>query len=421
MSNQKLMFIGAAGEMAAAAIRGLAQAKPELDLVLADINTERLQDLVDTLPNPKRITMASVDLFDARAVAEAVAGATLVVNGAGPFMRTTEPVLRACIAAGCDYLDYSDDAEAALAALDLSEEVAAAGIGAYPGVGLSPGYINVLAADAASELDQVEEIELGWYLGDEGKYRYGDAALSHWVHAVHGEALSWRNGQTAKVPAYVDSRVWEFADRTVRIYECAHPEVVTLPRKYPEAREIRIFGGLAYGAVNGIFKGVGQGVDRGEFTAEESVLFLQDLFDEEPASMKVWPAVMRALAEQVAAGEVAEEETQAVLAGLFRGEHEPYSTGWAARATGLKDGQRVTVERRSPVSGPDTVLWSGLGQGTGLCAAAGALMLLEDGKSEAGVFCPEDWIQMPRFFQALTDLGVPRAELLDGAEVPVAE
>ncbi|MBT1098044.1 hypothetical protein [Streptomyces sp. Tu102] len=243
-----------------------------------------------------------------------------------------------------------------------------------------------------------------------------DAALIHWVHAIHGEALSWRNGETAKVPAHVDSRVWEFADRTVRLYECAHPEVVTLPPQVPRGPRDPDLRRLAYGTVNGIFKGGGQGIDRGEFTEAEAILFLQDLFDEEPASIKVWPAVMRALAEQVA-----EEETQAVLAGLFRGEHEPYSTGWAARATGLKDGQRVTVERRSPVSGPDTVLWTGLGQGTGLCAAAGSLMLLEDGTSEAGVFCPENWIQMPRFFKALTDLGVPRAELLDAAEVPLAE
>ena len=420
MSKQKLVFIGAAGEMAAAAVKGLASAKPELDLCLTDINAERVRALARDLPNPERVTVAAVDLFEESALADALVGAGLVVSGAGPFMRTTEPVLRACIAAGCDYLDYSDDAEAALAALELSDEVARAGIGAFPGVGLSPGYLNVMAVDAASELDQVEEIELGWYVGDEGKYRYGDAVLAHWVHAIHGEALSWRDGQAVRVPAYAESRLWEFADRAVRIYECAHPEVVTLPRRYPQARAIRIFGGLCYGAINGICQGVGQGIDRGEFTAQEGIRFLQDLFDDEPASMRVWPAVMRALADQIAAGEVAEEETQAVLAGVFRGEHEPYSTGFAARVTGLKHGQRVTVQRRSPTTGPETVLWSSMGQGTGLCAAAGALMLLEDGKPDAGVFCPEDWIQPSRFFEALTDLGIPRPEVLDTAWEPVS-
>ena len=418
MSNQ-LVYIGAAGEMAAAAIKGLAEAKPDLEMHLTDINMPRLEALAATLPNPSRITTGSVDLFNPTALAEALKGATLVVNGAGPYMRTTEPVLRAAIAAGVDYLDYADDPEAALAAKALAADAEAAGIGAFVGVGLSPGYLNVLAVDAASELDTVESIYLDWYVGDEGKYRYGDPVVEHWVHAVSGECLSWQGGKQVTIPAYGASREATFAGRNVLLYECAHPEVVTLPLKFPQADSIRIFGGLAYATINGVCKGIGEGVNRGDITAAEAKEFLLDLLDDEPPLVKVWPSAMRGVADQVAKGEVSEEETRAVLAAMFAGEHEPYTSGWSATVTGLKNGERTTVVRRNPVTGTDSVMWSSMGAGTGLCAAAGACMLLEDGKPAAGVFYPENWIEPQRFYRALTSVGIPEPEILDKAVAPV--
>lgn len=420
MSPQKLVYIGAAGEMAGPAVRALAETHPDLEMLLADINMERLKALAATLPNPERLTLGQVDLFNPEALAESLKGATLVVNGAGPYYRTAEPVLQACIAAGVDYMDYADDAEASLGALALKDEVEAAGIGAFVGVGLSPGYLNILAVDAASELDTVESIDLDWYIGDEGKYRWGEGAIDHWIHAISGEALSWQGGKRVSVPAYVETRLAEFADRSVRLYECGHPEVVTLPLKYPQADSIRIFGGVAYGTANGICKGLGEAVTNGELTPTEARDFLIDLFDDEPPLVKGWQYAMRAVAEQVEKGEVSEEETRAVLAGIFAAEHEPYTSGWSARVTGLKNGERTTVVRRNPVAGPDTVMWVSITEGTGLCVAAGAHMLLEGGKPGNGVFFPETWIQPEAFYGALAAVGIPESEIVDNAPTLVS-
>lgn len=418
MSTQKLVYIGAAGEMAAFAIRGLAESRPDLEMYLADINMERLEALAATLPNPARITTGSVDLFNPEALARALKGATLVINGAGPYFRTTETVVRACIAAGVDYIDYSDDAEAALAALSLSDEAKAAGIGVFPGVGLSPGYLNVLAVDAATGFDSVESIDLEWFVGDEGKYRYGAAAIDHWIHAITGDATSWQGGKTVSVPSYVENRISTFAgDYQVRLYECAHPEVVTLPRKFPEATSIRIWGGLSYSTVNGLFKGVGEAVNRGEITPVEAREFFIDLFDDEPPLVKVWPAAFQGVADQVARGEVSEEETRMVLAAMMAGEHGPYTSGWSATVTGLKNGERTTVVRRNPAGDPNTVMWASMGAGTGLCAAAGATIILDGDKPAAGSYSPEEWITPQRFYRALTQVGIPESEILDEAPV----
>ena len=413
MSNQKLVYIGAAGEMAAAAIKGLAESRPDLEMFLTDINVERLNAFAATVPGQDRIRTGTVDLFNPAALGDALKGATLVINGAGPYMRTTEPVLRAAIAAGCDYLDYADDAEAALAAKGLADDAKAACIGAFVGVGLSPGYLNILAVDAASELDTVESIDLDWYVGDEGKYRYGDPVIEHWIHSISGECRSWQGGKQVSVPSYGAARRASFADRDVLLYECGHPEVVTLPLAFPEADSIRIFGGLAYATVNGLCKGIGEGINRGDITAAEAKEFLLDLFDDTPPLVKVWPSALRGVAEQVERGEVSEEETRMVLAAMMTGQHEPYTSGWSATVTGLKNGERTTVVRRSPVVGPDSVMWTSMGAGTGLCAAAGAHMVLEGNKPGPGVYYPENWMKPEQFFAALQAVGIPESEILD--------
>ncbi|CAA9513887.1 MAG: hypothetical protein AVDCRST_MAG85-2491 [uncultured Solirubrobacteraceae bacterium] len=179
-----------AAELLAAGVDG------ELGLRLLDRDlraAEQAADRVRRAAPEVRVTAGTVDALDVEACATAVASSDLVVLGAGPFLRTTEPVVRACVRAGVDLLDIGDDAEAAQAALALDAEVAAAGVCVSIGCGASPGLTNVLAADAADALDEVERIDVGWVVGDEGPQELGDAVLQHWVHCVAGSCStsSW--------------------------------------------------------------------------------------------------------------------------------------------------------------------------------------------------------------------------------------
>ncbi|WP_063047254.1 hypothetical protein [Nocardia pseudovaccinii] len=96
-----------------------------------------------------------------------VSGAALVVLGAGPYIRISAPVIEACLAAKVPRLDFDDDNESTQHALGLHDRAQAAGIPIHVGCGASPGMSNVLVVDAASELDTVENIDMGWLVGDE--------------------------------------------------------------------------------------------------------------------------------------------------------------------------------------------------------------------------------------------------------------
>lgn len=54
--------------------------------------------------------------------------------------------------------------------------------------------------------------------------------------------------------------------------ETAHPEAVTMPRKWPEAQRIRVIGGLDPAPFNGLGlgRGVGLAVHEGRMTIKEA-------------------------------------------------------------------------------------------------------------------------------------------------------
>ncbi|MFJ8660407.1 hypothetical protein [Streptomyces sp. NPDC093795] len=76
-------------------------------------------------------------------------------------------MITACIELKVPYLDFDDDVESTQHALGLADKAQEAGIPLCIGCGASPGMSNVLAVDAANELDTVEDIEMFWTVGDE--------------------------------------------------------------------------------------------------------------------------------------------------------------------------------------------------------------------------------------------------------------
>ena len=164
-SNKPVVFIGAAGQMCRLAIERFAVARKDA-LILTDINKQPLEEIAAKLPAGQATTQ-ELDLYDSDALARLVKGAELVVLGAGPYSKTSMPVLLACIEAKVPYLDFDDDVESTQAAMDLSAEANKAGVPCYIGCGASPGMSNIMAVDVASKLDVVDEIDLCWLVGDE--------------------------------------------------------------------------------------------------------------------------------------------------------------------------------------------------------------------------------------------------------------
>jgi saccharopine dehydrogenase-like NADP-dependent oxidoreductase len=214
-------------------------------LVIADAVSARASLLADRLDD-RRVSALGLDAGDRDAVARTIrdTGTTLVLNAALPA--TNIQVMRACLDAGCDYIDLASggtDCDG-IPKLDdqfaLDAEFRAAGRLALLGMGADPGTTNVYAAYAAKHLlDVVTEIRVRD--GDNSVCQGNDgfvAAFSPWVFIDEClcKAVSWRDGRYHLEEPLTGFEPFEFPELGVlNCYYVDHEESKTLPRFFPNA------------------------------------------------------------------------------------------------------------------------------------------------------------------------------------------
>ncbi|MCC6765436.1 MAG: saccharopine dehydrogenase NADP-binding domain-containing protein [Deltaproteobacteria bacterium] len=407
----KVIFIGAAGEMARVAVERFAAAPGDRKLVLTDIRPELLAPLAAKLP-PGRATVQRLDLFDQKNLREVVTGAALVVLGAGPYIRTSAPVIEACLEAGVPYLDYDDDVESTEHALGLADRARAAGIPLYVGCGASPGMSNVLAVDAANDLDTVDDIDLCWLVGEE-RPKVGRAVLEHMVHISAGQCVTWEGGRRVVHETFVETGKFPIlaGEPPVLLYETAHPEPVTLPRKYPGAQRIRCVGGLDPAPLNGLFRGLGLAVQEGKIGHEEALDFIESISTGGYGTIAGWTHALRGMVGQVRRGESSGWTLAAFIANSVVRRQNAYKGGLMAIAGGTRNGRSVRSIRRTALH-PDSSL-ANMGGVTGTACAAFIVLALGEAGKRSGAFAPEDWAGPTAFYRALECVGVPRHRIVE--------
>jgi len=217
-------------------------------LVIADAASARASLLADRLNDP-RVTAISLNAGDRAAVVGALRqyGITLVLNAALPA--TNIDVMRACLTAGCDYIDLASagtDADGIPKMDDqfaLDAEFKAAGRLALLGMGADPGTTNVYAAYAAKHLlDVVTELRVRD--GDNSICQGHDgffAAFSPWVMIDEClcKAVAYRGGRYYLEEPLTGLEPFDFPELGVlNCYYVDHEESRTLPRFFPAAQTV---------------------------------------------------------------------------------------------------------------------------------------------------------------------------------------
>jgi saccharopine dehydrogenase-like NADP-dependent oxidoreductase len=243
----KVLVVGAGAVGTVSALKFAQEAMLE-KLVIADAVSARASLLADRLNDP-RIMAIGLDARDRAAVVGALRrmGITIVLNAALPASNID--VMRACLEAGCDYIDLASggtDADG-IPKLDdqfaLDAEFKAAGRLALLGMGADPGTTNVYAAYAAKHLlDVVTELRVRD--GDNSVCQGHDgflAAFSPWVMIDEClcKAVSYRNGRYHLEEPLTGSEQFDFPELgLLDCYYVDHEESKTLPRFFPDARTI---------------------------------------------------------------------------------------------------------------------------------------------------------------------------------------
>jgi len=143
----KVAVLGAGGTIAPAIVRDLAESDEAEELMLLDLNGERAAAVAERHGAGK----ARGREADVRAgLAAALECASVVVNAAS--YRVNLDAMRACLEAGCHYLDLGGLYHVTGRQLELDQDFRSARLLGLLGMGSSPGKTNVMAVRAVREL-----------------------------------------------------------------------------------------------------------------------------------------------------------------------------------------------------------------------------------------------------------------------------
>lgn len=130
-------------------------------------------------------------------------GVELVLHCAGPFLRTSRPMVDACLAAGAHYLDITGEIEVFEAVLARDAEAKQRGVSLLPGVGFDVVPTDCLAAMLKAKLPSATELWLAWYAPRAAVSR---GTMKTMLEGAGYGGMIRRNGKIVRVPLLFDVR-----------------------------------------------------------------------------------------------------------------------------------------------------------------------------------------------------------------------
>ncbi len=125
----------------------------------------RNRDALDTLAVPLKLTRRVFELNDTAEIDRNLDGVTLVLNCAGPFSQTCEPLLAACLRNKIHYLDITGEIDVFAHCHRMHKQAKHAGTVVMPGVGFDVVPTDCLAAMVKQRLPDATHLVLAFEAG----------------------------------------------------------------------------------------------------------------------------------------------------------------------------------------------------------------------------------------------------------------
>jgi short subunit dehydrogenase-like uncharacterized protein len=138
-----------------------------------------------------------------------LAGVALVLHCAGPFLHTSKPMVKACLAAGVHYLDITGEIAVFESILRRDADARERGVVLLPGVGFDVVPTDCLAAMLHRELPDANELWLAFSMRNGGGVSRGTMKTMLEGAGIGGAIR--RNGRIEVVPHLYDVRTIPFA------------------------------------------------------------------------------------------------------------------------------------------------------------------------------------------------------------------
>jgi short subunit dehydrogenase-like uncharacterized protein len=192
-----------------------------LDLILGGRDNTRLAALAHELGADHR----TFDLGNDEAIDAALSNITVVLNCAGPFMKTAKPLMEAAIRSQTHYLDVAAELDGYHLAEELDSTARDAGVMLLPGSGGSVAMLGCLAGHAAQRVTDPRSVRIALHVA--GSMSRGSAISAS--ENLTTDTLQRLDGQlVARNPD--DRRDFDFGCGATSCSATTLPDLVTIWR-----------------------------------------------------------------------------------------------------------------------------------------------------------------------------------------------
>ncbi|MFW9795213.1 MAG: saccharopine dehydrogenase family protein [Candidatus Thorarchaeota archaeon] len=372
----RITVLGGCGVVGTVAVKTLVSAGDFSEIVIGDIDLEKANESVSAIGD-ECLSSFKVDASDPAAIKEAIKGSDIVLNCCGPFYKLGPIILKAVIESKIDYVDVCDDYDATKLLLAMDKAAKKADITALTGMGSSPGVANILVRFCADHmLDEVDSIDILHVHG--GEPVEGSAVVAHRIHSMTSPIPMYLDGKFTTVDYFGESGKALEADYdfhkvgTYRCYPYPHPETITLPN-YIKCKRVTNLGCV----IPHEYYGMIQDIARFGIIGEEPIM----VKGQEVVPLDFAIAYILDKREQILKETNFGEQRgclKIVIKGIEDGKPQEYHFSLAS-------------------------VGQSMGEGTGIPAALGAVLMMRGKITEKGVLPPEACVNPIDFLGIMQD------------------
>jgi saccharopine dehydrogenase (NAD+, L-lysine-forming) len=238
----KVTVLGGCGAVGSVAVKTLAAQNRFSRIRIGDVNMAKARAIMDEIGS-KKVSAVRVNAEDPASVKKAIKGSDIVLNCVGPFYKSVKAILGVVIDERINYVDICDDVDVTLDILKMDKAAKKAGITALIGMGASPGITNLFAKLVADTLlDETESVDIFHTHG--GEPIEGAGVIGHRLHCMTIDIPMFLEGRLKYVKYFGEDGIalrqtfdFPIVGKNIPLYPYPHPEQVTLP-KYIKVKQV---------------------------------------------------------------------------------------------------------------------------------------------------------------------------------------
>ncbi len=245
------------GTVGTTAVKTLDALKAFDTITIGDINVDYARNVADSCTC--EMLCVKCDAKDPEGLRDVIRDSDVVLNCIGPFYQYGPPILNIAIEEGVNYVDVCDDLDATTEQLKLHEKAVDNDVSAVIGMGSSPGLANVLVKFCENFL-KIESVDI--YHAHGGEPTEGAAVVKHRIHSMKMDIPVYLNGKLKTVKLFEESgkaleEDCEFPGIGIYpVYAYPHPETITLPQHIKGVKRVTNLGLVLPPEYSEVIKGV---------------------------------------------------------------------------------------------------------------------------------------------------------------------